>query len=87
MGKGNDAESDMTDSEEEAMAKAAAALRYYGPRTSCSLAERIGEDEATVGEWLRIMSRAPYRFVRKDGDLWSYVEPSVFRKALWAVGQ
>ena len=78
----------MTHDEDMALAQVAAALRDHGPHTTHDLAALMGKDEDEVESNLHILSRNPYRFVQRNWErtnVWEYVEPSPFRKVMWAL--
>lgn len=77
-----------TDGDLAALAETAAVLRDHGPCTSETLASLTGLDGDTVLERLETLALSHYRLAARNADgKWEYVEPSVFRKAMWALQQ
>ena len=77
-----------TDADLAALAETAVALRDHGPCTSETLASLTRLDGDTVRDRLRTLASSHYRFAARNADgKWEYVEPSAFRKAMWALQQ
>lgn len=77
-----------TDGDLAALAETAAVLRDHGPCTSEGIASLTGLDGDTARERLRTLASSHYRLAARNADgEWEYVEPSAFRKVMWALQQ
>ena len=77
----------MDDAEARKYAEVVATLRDHGPQTEQGLAALMDKDETEVHWRLSVLANYPYGFVQQQDldEKWEYVEPSAFRKAMWAL--